>query len=148
MDGLASIQRVTSTERVASRKTIIECVSEHILSKIPAPFQIEEVMKQYPAKYEESLNTVLTQEVIRYNTLIHTVVSSLNTLHKALNGMVVMSQQLEEVCASLYENSVPKTWTNKAYSSLKPLAAWVDDLVERLSFIQRWITNGAPVVFW
>ena len=105
-------------------------------------------MKKYPVKYEDALNTVLAQEVVRYNTLTHTIVNSLETLHKALNGMVVMSQQLEEVCTSLYENSIPKTWVDKAYPSLKPLAAWVDDLVERLRFIQRWITDGAPIVFW
>ncbi len=36
----------------------------------------------------------------------------------------------------------------QAYPSLKPLAAWVADLVERLLFIQGWIDNGIPPVFW
>lgn len=36
-----------------------------ITEKIPQPFNIQEVMEQYPVLYEESMNTVLIQEVIR-----------------------------------------------------------------------------------
>ena len=36
----------------------------------------------------------------------------------------------------------------QAYPSLKPLAAWVTDLVDRMKFIQDWIDNGIPSVFW
>ncbi len=31
---------------------------------------------------------------------------------------------------------------------MKPLAAWVLDLVERMKFIQGWIDDGIPPVFW
>ena len=37
---------------------------------------------------------------------------------------------------------------SQAYPSLKPLAAWVLDLVERMQFIQDWIDNGIPAIFW
>ncbi|KAI6649612.1 Dynein heavy chain 1, axonemal [Oopsacas minuta] len=148
LDGLMSIQRVTSTKSVTSRKTVVQFISERILEKIPAQFRIDDVTKKYPIKYEESLNTVLIQEVTRYNTLISTIVDSLTTLQKALNGMVVLSRELEDVCISLYENSVPKSWAAKGYLSLKPLGAWLEDLVERLKFIQGWINYGNPNVFW
>ena len=36
----------------------------------------------------------------------------------------------------------------QAYPSLKPLAAWVTDLVDRMKFIQDWIDSGIPSVFW
>ena len=36
----------------------------------------------------------------------------------------------------------------QAYPSLKPLASWVADLVARVKFIQDWIDNGIPSVFW
>ena len=36
----------------------------------------------------------------------------------------------------------------QAYPSLKPLAAWVTDLVTRILFINEWIDNGIPSVFW
>ena len=36
----------------------------------------------------------------------------------------------------------------KAYPSLKPLSSWVTDLVARIHFLQDWIDNGIPTVYW
>ena len=49
-----------------------------------------------------------------------------------VGAQVVMSGELEAMADSLFSNSVPALWAKKAYPSLKPLAAWVDDLAARL----------------
>lgn len=36
----------------------------------------------------------------------------------------------------------------QAYPSLKPLSSWVSDLLQRISFLQGWIADGIPSVFW
>ena len=36
----------------------------------------------------------------------------------------------------------------QAYPSLKPLASWVNDLVQRIEFLQNWVSRGIPSVFW
>lgn len=84
----------------------------------------------------------------RYNRLIQVITQSLRDLLKALKGLVVMSLQLELMAASLYNNTVPELWNAKAYPSLKPLSSWVMDLLQRLDFLQTWIKEGIPVVFW
>ena len=43
---------------------------------------------------------------------------------------------------------VPELWASKAYPSLKPLSSWVTDLQERISFIQTWVEQGTPAVYW
>jgi hypothetical protein len=43
---------------------------------------------------------------------------------------------------------VPEMWAAKAYPSLKPLSSWATDLMERLSFVQDWVTKGVPACYW
>jgi dynein heavy chain len=45
-------------------------ISIEIASKTPPVFDLEMVTEKYPTEYTESMNTVLTQEVIRYNKLL------------------------------------------------------------------------------
>lgn len=45
-------------------------ISKSIEEKTPAPFDVEEVQERYPTDYNESMNTVLTQELVRYNKLL------------------------------------------------------------------------------
>lgn len=44
---------------------IVEESVADIMERIPLPFSLQEVMEKYPVLYEESMNTVLIQEVIR-----------------------------------------------------------------------------------
>jgi len=48
---------------------------------------------------------------------------------------------------SFNENKVPIAW-KFAYFSLKPLAAWITDLVERYAFFQQWVQMGFPFCYW
>ena len=43
----------------------MEEAAKDILSKVPKPVPIDPVMEKYPVLYEQSMNTVLVQEVIR-----------------------------------------------------------------------------------
>ncbi len=77
-----------------------------LLLQIAASFDVEQLQKQYPATYQESMNTVLVQEALRYNALLEVVAASLKECAKAVKGLVVMSPGLEAVSNSMYDNQV------------------------------------------
>ncbi|XP_074961219.1 dynein axonemal heavy chain 3 [Phalacrocorax aristotelis] len=126
----------------------VEDLAQDILSKLPNGFDVKEVMKVYPVLYEESMNTVLRQELIRFNRLTEVVRNSLINLGKAIKGQVLMSAELEDVFNSMLMGKVPSMWAAKSYPSLKPLGSYVSDLLCRLVFFQDWVINGPPTVFW
>ena len=95
-----------------------------------------------------SLSTVLLQEIERFNKLMNKMRGTMQALAGAIQGLGLMSQDLDDMYFSLLLNQVPKIWEEVAYPSLKPLASWITDLKERLKFMTEWLLNGNPNCFW
>eukprot|EP00798_Chlamydomonas_sp_ICE-L_P024949 gene24949-10605_t len=87
---------------------------------------------KYPVEYFESMNTVLCQELVRFNRLLEVVHRSLQSLQKALKGLVLMSDDLEQLGHAMYDGKVPSMWMSKSYPSQKPLGSYVQDLIDKM----------------
>jgi dynein heavy chain len=135
---------------VGAKEKLIGIVAADVNTKISSKgvYDIEGIGMLYPVLYEESMNTVLVQECIRYNKLIEAMIITLPVLIKALKGLVVMSKDLEDIGNAIALNIVPNYYSNVGYPSMKPFGAWVVDLMDRLSMINEWIDKGVPAVFW
>lgn len=129
-------------------ETIVKNLTSEILFKIPEQFNIEAVSEIYPVDYKNSMNTVLKQELIRFNNLIKLIKDSLTTLQKAIKGQIVISTLLEQIFTSISIGKVPIIWSTKSYPSLKPLGSYINDLLNRINFFQDWIDNNVPNVYW
>jgi len=123
-------------------------LADSILAEVPQPFNVKEAEKKYPISYSQSMNTVLTQELDRFNGLIKVIRNSLNDLKKAIKGEVLLSADLEAALLSLKNGQVPAMWIKKSFPSLKPLGSYIKDLMERLNWFKEWVKNGIPSVLW
>jgi dynein heavy chain len=52
-------------------------IADSLLGKLPPAYDLIEASKKYPVMYEQSMNTVLTQELERFNILSSTIKNSL-----------------------------------------------------------------------
>ena len=71
-----------------SSNDIIDELATGILQKLPPKFNQEAVSEKFPVTYGESMNTVLAQEVVRFNNLSSVIRSSLENIKKAIVGLV------------------------------------------------------------
>ena len=141
-----------SAEGQGSESTSLESLLEEICRKIlddfPNMFNLEEATQKYPVEYKESMNTVLTQELTRFNKLIKVIRTSLADIRKALKGEVLMTPALEKASRSLYDGKIPDMWMDASYPSLKPLGSYIADLKKRIAGFRKWLDEAAPNIFW
>ena len=106
LDTVLNIQPRTGGGTGKSREDVIEDIATMIEMKIPIQFIDKDVRKKYPVKYEESMNTVLLQEMEKYNKLLGIMKNSLFSVKRALKGFIVMDETLEKLAGSLFNQQV------------------------------------------
>jgi dynein heavy chain len=70
LESILSVQPKTSSAGSKSREESITDIADSVQARTPEVFPIHKIQKDYPTSYEESMNTVLVQEIIRYNRLL------------------------------------------------------------------------------
>lgn len=122
-------------------------LASDILAKLPRTIDYEATERLIGPK-KTPLDVVLLQEIGRYNELLTKTRDSLEELRRGIAGQVLMSSDLEEMFARIYEGRVPSLWLT-AYPSLKLLGAWTRDLINRVEHFANWAqTTHPPLLFW
>lgn len=131
---------------------LVQDLCRDIAGRLPAKLDTEKAHPKTFAITESgqmvSLGVFVGQEIDRFNGLLAVMKSTLDQLDKAIEGTVVMSQQLEAMATKFLDDKVPAQWESVGYPSLKPLGSWVTDLILRLDFIAGWLYNGDPESYW
>ncbi|KAG8349154.1 putative Dynein heavy chain N terminal region 2 domain1 [Trypanosoma vivax] len=125
---------------------ILASLEEPSKSAIPNLIDYDAVYESVKEDTNNALSICLLQEIQRYNVLLKKIIAQKRELRRAVKGEVVMTDELEMVFNALLLSRVPPPWTS-AYPSMKPLASWSADLVERVEQMKQW-GQRVPNVFW
>lgn len=119
-----------------TREAKVLAIALDIARKVPEDIDYAATYKA--VKHDMNpLNVVLLQELARYNDLLGRMRVSLESLEKAIKGIVVMTPELEESFIAIFEGRVPPIW-GKAFPSLKGLANWTRELIQRVEYFSDW----------
>eukprot|EP00928_Gymnodinium_smaydae_P036017 TRINITY_DN25241_c1_g2_i2.p1 TRINITY_DN25241_c1_g2~~TRINITY_DN25241_c1_g2_i2.p1 ORF type:complete len:3507 (-),score=695.75 TRINITY_DN25241_c1_g2_i2:57-10475(-) len=138
-------------EDAGKQKTPEEQFSEianDVVSRMPDKYDLGAALRGYPVLYEQCLNTVLLMELGKFNRLLGRIKDTCANLIKAVKGLVVFSEDLEQVATGCLQNKIPGPWMGVSYPSLKPFGSYVDEFLLRLKFMNAWIKDGIPYMFW
>ncbi|XP_045030294.1 dynein axonemal heavy chain 7 isoform X2 [Daphnia magna] len=127
---------------------ILNEMIQDLIQQLPESFDLDLAEEKFPINYLQPLNTVLVQEMGRYNRLVGIIRTNLGSLQRAVCGHVTMTAELESTGKALLSNRVPAVWKTASYPSLKPMRGYFSDLLERLQFFRSWYEDGQPVIFW
>ena len=106
---LLSMQVQSALTVGESKEDKVLRLTTDIQSKIPFEIDYEQTAKVIGLN-KTPMEVVLLQEIERYNALLGRIKVGLRDLRKGIQGLVVMSVDLEEVFNAVYDGRVPLVW--------------------------------------
>uniref|UniRef100_K1QHZ6 Dynein heavy chain 8, axonemal n=1 Tax=Magallana gigas TaxID=29159 RepID=K1QHZ6_MAGGI len=131
-----------------TRESVVYKLATDMLSKLPAdylPHEVRDRLKKYGNLHP--LNIFLKQEIDRMQRVISTVRITLTDLKLAIDGTIIMSENLRDALDNMFDAKVPTLWRKISWQS-STLGFWFTELLERNDQFYSWVFVGRPDSFW
>nr|CDS18170.1 dynein heavy chain [Echinococcus granulosus] len=131
-----------------TRETFVNKMAEEMLSKLPPdynPFEVKELLQQLD--HLKPLHICLRHELDRIQRVISLVRSTLSDLKLAIDGTIIMSENLRDALDNIYDARIPAMWKKVSWDSAT-LGFWFTDLLDRNTQLHSWLFHGRPKAYW
>ncbi|XP_070784429.1 dynein axonemal heavy chain 5 [Enoplosus armatus] len=131
-----------------TREASVQRLASEMLEKLPPDYVPHEVKGQLQKMGPfQPMNIFLRQEVDRMQRVISSVRSTLTDLKLAIDGTIIMSEDLRDALDCMFDARIPRRWLRLSWPSAT-LGFWFSELLERNQQLSGWISAGRPNQFW
>ncbi|XP_076818600.1 dynein axonemal heavy chain 5-like isoform X2 [Clavelina lepadiformis] len=149
LDTILSIQPKDSSSGTGeTREDVAYRMAEDFLEKLPEnyiPYEVRSRLKILGAL--QPMNIFLRQEIDRMQKVISLVRHTLLDLKLAIEGTIIMSENLRDALDCMYDGRIPAKWLKVSWPS-STLGFWFTELLDRNSQFRTWCFEGQPKSFW
>ena len=131
-----------------TREDVVAAIAEDMIRKLPRDFQAHEVKEAIEKMGgAQPMNIFLRQEISRIQMVLSLVRRYLTNLKLALEGTIVMNDEMKQTLDQMFDARVPSKWLKISWQS-STLGFWFTELLERDVQLKKWCFHAKPKVFW
>ncbi|OHT09327.1 Dynein heavy chain family protein [Tritrichomonas foetus] len=144
---IIDIQPKESAVGGMTREDLVLQKIKELLPGVPRDFSMERVRSLVSTRGKKPLDICCKQEIERMQVVLTALRTTLTDLELAIDGSIVMNDQLYNSMNSIYDGRIPDHWKKISWPA-ENLKDWFEQVKLRYDQYAKWIETGRLDSFW